>query len=114
APYVRHLCDEAVSQGWPVQRALFFHYPDDAALHPVQDQYLYGADLLVAPVIEQGATARDVVLPGGTPWRCLWTGEDLAAGAHSVDAPIGRPPVFYHPESRFAALFASLAEVLAA
>ena len=113
APYVRHLCDEAVSQGWPVQRALFFHYPDNAALHPVQDQYLYGADLLVAPVIEQGATARDVVLPGGTPWRCLWTGEEFAAGAHSVDAPIGRPPVFYLPESRFAALFASLAGVLA-
>ena len=41
------------------------------------------------------------------------TGEYLAAGTHQIAAPIGRPPVFYRPESRFAALFASLAEVLA-
>jgi alpha-glucosidase len=113
APYLRHLSDEAVAQGWPAQRPLFLHYPDDPAVHAVQDQYLYGADLLVAPVIEQGATARVVVLPGGSPWRSVWSGDYIAAGTHRVEAPIGHPPVFYRPESRFADLFTSLAGVLA-
>lgn len=114
APYVRQLCDEAVAQGLPAQRPLFLHYPDDPALWTVQDQYLYGADLLVAPVIEEGAVSRRVVLPGEAPWRHCWTGEDFAPGTHDIPAPIGRPPVFYRPDSAFAALFAGLAEVLEA
>ncbi len=114
APYVRHLCDEARHSGWPAQRPLFLHYPDDPALFAVQDQFLYGADLLVAPVIAQGATAREIILPGPSPWRALWSGEDWAPGAHRVDAPIGKPPVFYRPESRYAGLFASLAGALEA
>ena len=61
APYVRHLCDEAVELGLPAQRPLFLHYAEDASLYAVQDQYLYGADLVVAPVIEDGARARAVM-----------------------------------------------------
>jgi len=114
APYVRHLCDEAVATGLPVQRAMFLHYPDDASLWTTQDQYLYGADLLVAPVIEEGAIERNVLLPGQAPWRHCWTGEDFAPGVHAVPAPIGQPPVFYRPDSAFAPLFAGLKEVLEA
>jgi alpha-glucosidase len=108
APYVRHLCDEAVATGLPVQRALFVHYPDDTALYAIQDQYLYGADLLVAPVIEQGAVERRVVLPGDRPWRHVWTGQDHAPGEAFIAAPIGQPPVFYRPDSGHAPLFAGL------
>ncbi len=111
APYVRHLCDEAVASGLPVQRPLFLHYPQDPALWSVQDAFLYGADLLVAPVIEEGAFARDVTLPGEAPWRHIWSGKDYAPGQHSIAAPINEPPVFYRPDSAFAALFASLARV---
>ena len=111
APYVRHLCDEAATRGLPAQRPLFLHYPDEPVLYPLQDQYLYGADLLVAPVIEQGATARTVVLPGRTAWRHCWTGTDFAPGRHEIAAPLGQPPVFYRPDSAFAPLFAGLAEV---
>lgn len=114
SPYVRHLCDEAVASGLPAQRAMFLHYPDDASLWTVQDQYLYGADLLVAPVIEEGATERTVVLPGQEPWRHCWTGEDYAPGTHAVPAPIGKPPVFYRKDSGFAPLFAGLKGVLEA
>jgi alpha-glucosidase len=112
APYVRHLCDEAASTGLPAQRPLFLHYPDDASLWTLQDQYLYGGDLLVAPVIEAGADVRVVILPGERPWRHCWSGEDFAPGTHSIRAPIGQPPVFFSPDSAFAALFAGLAEVL--
>jgi alpha-glucosidase len=112
APYVRQLCDEAAGRGLPAQRPLFLHYPDDPALWTLQDQYLFGADLMVAPVIEAGAVSRAVVLPGEAPWRHCWTREDFAPGTHQVPAPIGCPPVFYRPDSAFAALFAGLAEVL--
>jgi alpha-glucosidase len=112
APYVRHLCAEAQATGLPAQRALFLHYPDDTQLYAIQDQYLYGADLLVAPVIEQGADERGVVLPGTAPWRHVWSGRDYPPGHHTIAAPIGRPPVFYRPDSTFAALFAALGEII--
>lgn len=113
APWVRHLCEEASATGLPAQRALFLHYPDDRETFTIQDQYLYGADLMVAPVIEEGAVARRVYLPGdaGTVWRHVWSRADFASGWHEVAAPIGAPPVFYRPESDFAALFASLRDV---
>ena len=114
APYVRHLCDEAAATGLPAQRALFLHYPEDAALWTVQDTFLYGADLLVAPVIEEEAVARVVILPGDAPWRHVWSGADFAPGTHTIAAPLDQPPVFYRPDSAFASLFAALPEALAA
>jgi alpha-glucosidase len=112
APYVRHLCDEAVEQGLPVQRPMFLHYPDDPALWTVQDQFLYGADMVVAPVIEEGALSRSVVLPGEAPWRHLWSGKIYQPGRYQIDAPIGEPPVFVAPTSPFADVFAGLAGAL--
>jgi len=112
APYVQALCYEAATAGLPAQRPLFLHYPDDPALWTVQDQFLYGADLLVAPVIEEGAVSREVVLPGEGRWRHAWSGEDFAPGVQSIPAPLGRPPVFYRPDSAFAQLFAALPEAL--
>jgi alpha-glucosidase len=106
-PYVRHLSEEAVAHGLPVQRALFLHYFDET-LFAVQDQYLYGADMLVAPIVEAKVTGREVILPGEKPWRHLWSGEDFTPGTHFVPSPYGQPPVFYRPESAFAPLFATL------
>ena len=108
APYVRHLCDEAQAHGLPAQRPLFLHYPQAREVWGLQDQFLYGADLLVAPVIEEGAETRSVILPGDAPWRHVWTGQDYAPGRHDIAAPIGQPPVFYRPDSVYAAVFASL------
>ncbi|MFL0672700.1 MAG: alpha-glucosidase [Erythrobacter sp.] len=107
-PYVHHLVAEAQASGLPAQRALFLHYPGDSETFTIQDQFLYGADLMVAPVIEQGAQRRRVYLPQGT-WRHLWSGAEFAPGWHDVPAPIGEPAVFYRPESRFADLFRGLA-----
>jgi alpha-glucosidase len=111
APYVKHLVAEAQATGLPAQRALFLHYPDDRETFTIQDQYLYGADLMVAPVIDEGAVERRVYLPGVADmvWRHVWSGRDYAPGWHDVPAPIGHPPVFYRPASAFAPLFESLA-----
>lgn len=113
SPWVKHLCDEASATGLPAQRALFLHYPADRATFSIQDQYLYGADLMVAPVIEQGARSRRVYLPGasGSSWVHIWSGRDYAPGWHDVASPIGHPPVFYRPESAFTGLFSGLAAV---
>ena len=113
APYVRYLCNDAALRGLPTQRPLFLHYPDDPALWTVQDQFLYGADMVVAPVIEQGAISREVVLPGDQPWRHLWSGQVYDPGRHLVPAPIGQPPVFVSRDSQFVDLFAALPGVLA-
>jgi alpha-glucosidase len=108
APYVAHLVSEAQTSGLPAQRALFLHYPHDRETFTIQDQFLYGADLMVAPVIQAGATTRKVYLPAGS-WRHVWSGRDYAPGWHDVLAPLGEPPVFYRPASQFASLFRGLA-----
>jgi alpha-glucosidase len=108
APYVRALSNEAVATGLPLQRPLFLHY-DDAAYHDIQDQFLYGADMLVAPVVHADQHGRQVILPDAT-WCHLWTGQDYARGTHPVTAPYGQPPVFYRKDSAHAALFASITE----
>ncbi|MDO5604845.1 MAG: alpha-glucosidase [Paracoccus sp. (in: a-proteobacteria)] len=109
APYLRHLSAQAAATGLPVQRALFLHHQDDRAAYAIQDQYLYGADMLVAPVWQAGQQARPVYLPQGCEWEALWSGARFGGG-HEVmaPAPIGQPAVFFRPDSAFADLFRSL------
>ena len=109
APYVAVCIAETVASGLPLQRALFLDYPDCTAAWNIQDQYLYGRDLLVAPVITEGAASRRVLIPDGRDWVHMWSGRGYAAGWHDVAAPIGQPPVFYVADSRFASLFADIA-----
>jgi alpha-glucosidase len=66
---------------------------------------------MVAPVIEEGATSRRVYLPTGVAWTHLWSGTDYGDGWAEVPAPVGLPPVFFRPESSFAGLFRSIAEM---
>ncbi len=110
-PYVRHVLDEGQASGLPAQRPLFLHY-DNPALHAVQDQYLYGSDLLVAPVIEAGVSGRNVIVPSDG-WADFWTGSALPADKIWFDAPFGKPPVAYRSDSAFAPLFAQLRQEFA-
>lgn len=113
APYLRALSDEAVATGLPVQRPLFLHFPDDPATYALQESYLYGADLLVAPVIQPGLERWSTYLPAGTDWVEVWTGGMHAGGQIvTVDAPLGKPPLFYRQGSAWTALFAGIAAVI--
>ena len=105
-PYVRFVLDEGQAKGLPAQRPLFLHY-DSPDYHAVQDQYLYGADMLVGPVIEAGVTGRTMIIPSDG-WADLWSGALLPKGTHWIDAPFGKPPVAYRLDSRFASLFAAI------
>ena len=86
-PYTYTLAREAHDSGLPLQRALWLHYPDDARAAGIGDQFLWGRDMLIAPVYQKGATSRDVYLPKGD-WYDWWTGAKAAGGqtvARSVD-----------------------------
>jgi len=84
------------------------HYSDDPELWSARDQYLYGRDLMVCPVVTRGRRSRAVHLPKDE-WIHLFTGKEFGGGRTVVDAPLGVPPVFYRASSEFAPLFRSLA-----
>lgn len=100
APLFRRFADEAQTSSAPVVRHLMLQYPDDRETWSISDQFLIGDALLVAPITEEGATARDVYLPAGT-WFHVWTGESFEGPQQMrIDAPIGSPPVFSRDEDR--------------
>jgi alpha-glucosidase len=94
-PYVRALADDAVFNGRPLWIALGLMYPDDETAWGLLDEYLYGDALLVAPVVTEGATSRDVYFPAGR-WTPLLAGGTAVEGptTESVDAPLEEIPVF--------------------
>jgi alpha-glucosidase (family GH31 glycosyl hydrolase) len=78
-PYTYTLAREARDRGLPLMRALWLHYPADATARSKGDQFLWGRDLLIAPVYTKGATTRAVYLPAGD-WYDWWTKERVAGG----------------------------------
>jgi alpha-glucosidase/alpha-D-xyloside xylohydrolase len=78
-PYLYSAVHECATKGMPIMRALWLHFPDDPKAVECGDQYLWGRSVLVAPVVEKGATTRRVYLPRST-WYDFWSGERLAGG----------------------------------
>ena len=94
-PYTRKLMKEAHEKGTPVMRTLFYMYPQDCACWDVEDEYMYGPDVLVAPVLYAGQTKRSVYLPEGDNWVEFATGKEYTGGQRVVaDAPLDVIPVF--------------------
>jgi len=76
-------------------RPLFFDFPEDEGAYDVEDAFMFGPGLLVAPVLQEGARSRDVYLPAGATWTDAWSGETVAGGQTvTVDAPLDRIPLF--------------------
>ena len=109
APYVRQLCDEASEAGPPAQRPLFLHYPARCCA-------LYGAGPVSLRCRPAGGSGDRAGRGAAVRWSfrarrrggTSGSGQDYAPGTHDIAAPIGQPPVFYRPDSAFAALFAGL------
>ena len=78
-----HRSQECTETGLPIIRALWLHYPDDATAVSRGDQFLWGRDILVSPVVEKGATSRKLYLPRG-PWFDFWT-EERFDGGREID-----------------------------
>ena len=76
-------------------RAMFHDFPDDAVCWDLVDQYMYGPDLLVAPVLHAGTTSREVHLPAGASWVHLPSGgRHQGGGTVTVEAPLESIPLF--------------------
>jgi len=86
-PYLYSAVRECATTGMPIMRALWLHFPDDPKAVECGDEYLWGKSVLVAPVLEKGATKRNIYLPR-VAWYDFWTGERLEGGreiSRSVD-----------------------------
>jgi alpha-D-xyloside xylohydrolase len=95
-PYIMAQMQLASEKGTPLMRPLFFDFPDDATAYAVEDQFLFGPDILVAPVLVLGARERQVYLPDGTDWQEPWTGARLAGGQWiTAPAPLERIPIYF-------------------
>lgn len=94
-PYIYSLGYSAHETGAPFMRGLFLDFPGDPKVANLGDEYMFGPALLIAPVTEQGMTARSVYLPAGCDWYNFWTNERVHGGQRiSVAAPIDTIPIF--------------------
>ncbi|XP_069141838.1 sulfoquinovosidase-like isoform X2 [Argopecten irradians] len=111
ANYTRAAIEEYIQTGTPVQRPMFFvdQTPNSYA---AKYQYMYGPDLVVAPIVTQGATSGDIYLPQGT-WVNIWDGGEYAGFTKitNLSAPLGKPLVFYNYESTYKSVFESFKDL---
>ena len=94
-PYIYSVFREHEETGAPVMRPLWFDYPTDARTYLIEDQFLLGRDILVAPVVREGERQRRVYFPAGETWIDWWTGARFPGGREAViEAPLDRLPFF--------------------
>lgn len=93
--YTRTLMEAAHEKGTPVMRTLFYEFPEDKECWDIEDQYMYGPDYLVAPILEQGVRNRRVYLPNSCDWKEIHSDLIYKGGTFAdVDAPLEYMPVF--------------------
>jgi alpha-glucosidase len=98
-PYLYTLFHEAATNGTPILRPLYYHYPQDEQACDAEYEFLLGDSILSAPIYEQGATSRNVYLPAGT-WFDYWNDNIYpGAGWSEISAPLERWPLFVRGNS---------------
>lgn len=105
APYIYELAQNAPHTGEPILSGLFYYAPDDAETFKITDQFMLGADVVVAPVLQSGARSRDIYLPEGE-WLDLNTKKTVRGKQwmKNYAAPLDVLPVFVRVGSRAAKL----------
>lgn len=83
-PYVYAQAKMCTEKGWPMQRALLLEYPNDPGAWQIDDEYLFGSQMLVAPMLEDG-TSRNVYIPGNEKWIDYQTGKIYTPGWHNIE-----------------------------
>jgi alpha-D-xyloside xylohydrolase len=107
-PYIIEQAEQCTKTGWPMIRALLMHHPYDKQVWHIDDEYYFGSEFLVAPVMnatphsdqrsEIAVGIRDIYLPDGL-WVNFFTGERLDGGRwyYDVEVPLDQMPVFVRP-----------------
>ena len=94
-PYIYSLAWKVTSDDYTIMRPLVMDWRDDVNVRFLGDEYMFGPDLLVSPVTEEGATQREVYLPPAPAWYDFWTGEKLEGGRRIMaQAPLDRIPLY--------------------
>jgi alpha-D-xyloside xylohydrolase len=94
-PYIKEQMRAAHERGAPVMRPLFYDFPKDEASWEVEDEYMLGPDLLVAPILEAGRREREVYLPAGARWANALSGGAFEGGHRiAAKAPLDVIPLF--------------------
>lgn len=100
-PYIMKQMKLASEDGTPVMRPLFYDFCGDKNVYDIGDEYMFGPDLLVAPVVEPGARKRMVYLPEGCRWKDAGTGMVYDGGTRiEADAPLDTIPLFLKEDAR--------------
>ncbi len=94
-PYILKHMEIASKEGIPMMRPLFFDFPDDELCYTTEDQYMFGPDLLIAPVLEYQVNTRKVYFPAGASWKDALTGK-VYKGGHTINYAVSLEniPVF--------------------
>ena len=94
-PYMYDSMWKASRSGEPILRPLLFNYQKDKNTYEINDEFLCGDNILVAPVMEQGLKCRMVYLPEGNSWIDYWTKEEFKGGQYIIkDTPVDVCPIF--------------------
>jgi alpha-D-xyloside xylohydrolase len=101
-PYVTEQMNTAHTRGTPVMRPLFYDFHEDRQAWETEDEYLFGPNYLVAPILYESLRERRVYLPGNTKWTNCWTGESFSGGQTiTAAAPLDIIPVFSRDGTKF-------------
>jgi alpha-glucosidase len=94
-PYIYSCAREAHDMGWPIMRSMFFEFPEDRNTYLLNEQFMFGSVILVAPVLEKGALTKKVYLPKGE-WVDFYNRHTVYSGGAwiTVEAPLSRIPLF--------------------
>ncbi len=100
-PYIRGLMKDAHEKGSPIMRPVFYDFPSDPRAWSPAEEYMFGPDLLVAPIMYPGMRRRSVYLPAGSTWTDAATGARHAGGQEvEVDAPLDRIPLLLRDDAK--------------
>lgn len=99
-PYLYNTFIDASEQGTPVQQPLVYQFQEDKNTHDVSDQFMFGESMMLAPVVKQGQTERNVYLPEGETWVDYWTGEEFEGGQTvHTNAELSHLPIYVKKDS---------------
>jgi alpha-D-xyloside xylohydrolase len=98
-PYIKEEAENCCETGEPLMRAMFIDYPDDSQCWILENQYMFGRNLIVSPVLFEGEKRREIYLPEGK-WSDFFTGKLYAGNRnYTIDTPLNRIPVFSKKKS---------------
>ena len=100
-PYLMEQMKRAHEEGIPIMRPLFIDFPSDDEAYSAEDEYMFGPDLLVAPILYEGMRSRRVYLPEGAKWTSAYDGTVHEGGQWiESEAPLNVIPIFLKNEAK--------------